>query len=69
MHVPEQHAEQADDIFRSRWNNYKSNDKKYLVDEPGMQERIFKDFNSEDHTDFCRKCMYACMYVCMYVCM
>ena len=40
------------DIFRSRWNNFKSNDRKYLVGEPCIQEHIFQDFNSEVDTSF-----------------
>ena len=33
--------------FRSRWNNYKSNDRKYLVGDPCMQQHIFvHHFNS-----------------------
>ena len=38
------------DIFHSRCN--RSNDIKYLVGEPCMQEHIFKHFNSEGHTGF-----------------
>ena len=37
-------------MFRSRWNIYKSNDRKYLVGEPGIQEHIFEHFNSEGNT-------------------
>ena len=33
-------------------NNYKSNDRKYLVGNPCMQEHIFEHFNSECHTVF-----------------
>ena len=40
------------DIFRSRWSNYKSNDRKYLVGDPCMQEHIFEHFNREGHTGF-----------------
>ena len=47
-----QYVGQTVDIFRSRWNNYKSNDKKYLVGDPCMQEHIFEHFNSEGHTGF-----------------
>ena len=47
-----QYAGQTVDIFRSRWNNYKSNDKKYLVGNPYMHEHIFEHFNSEGHTGF-----------------
>ena len=41
---------QTVDIFRSRWNNYKNNDRKYLVGEPCMQEHILEHFNSDGHT-------------------
>ena len=41
---------QTVDMFRSRWNIYKSNDRKYLVGEPGIQEHIFEHFNSEGNT-------------------
>ena len=47
-----QYVGQTVDIFRSRWNNYKSNDRKYLVGDPCMQEHIFEHFNSEGHTGF-----------------
>ena len=47
-----QYVGQTVDIFRSRWNNYKSNDRKYLVGEPCVQEHIFEHFNSEGHTGF-----------------
>ena len=40
------------DIFRSRWSNYKSNDRKDLVGDPCMQEYIFEHLNSEGHTGF-----------------
>ena len=32
------------DIFCSRLNNYKSNDRKYLVGEICMQEHIFREY-------------------------
>ena len=47
-----QYVGQAPDIFRSRWNNYKSNERKYLVDNPCMQEHVFEHFNSEGHAGF-----------------
>ena len=47
-----QYVGQTVDIFRSRWNIFKSNDRKYLVGEPCMQEHIFEYFNSEVHTGF-----------------
>ena len=47
-----QYVWQTVDIFRSCWNNYKSNDRKYLVVKPCMQEHIFEHFNSEGYTGF-----------------
>ena len=47
-----QHVGVTVDIFRSRWNNYKGNDRKYLVGDPCMQERIYEHFNREGHTAF-----------------
>ena len=47
-----QYVGQTVDIFRSRWNNYESNDRKYLVGDPCMQEHIFEHFNSKGHTRF-----------------
>ena len=47
-----QYFGQPADIFHSRWNIYKSNDRKYLVDDPCIQEHIFEQFNSEGHTVF-----------------
>ena len=36
-----QYVGQTVDIFHSRWNNHKSNDRKYLVGNPCLQEQIF----------------------------
>ena len=47
-----QYDGQRVDIFRRRWNNYKINDRKYLVGESCMQEHIFEHFNSEGQTDY-----------------
>ena len=47
-----QYVGQTVDIFRSRWNISKSNDRKYLVGNLLMQEHIFEHFNSEGHTGF-----------------
>ena len=52
------HVAQRVDIFRSRWNNYKSNDRKYLIGHPCMQEHIFEHFNSEGHTGFLQNVSY-----------
>ena len=43
---------QTVEIFCSRRNNYKSNDRKYLVGDPCMQEHIFEHFNSKGHNGF-----------------
>ena len=47
-----QYVGQRVDIFCRRWNNFKINDRKYLVGESCMQEHIFEHFNSEGQTDF-----------------
>ena len=47
-----QYLGQAVDNFRSRWNSYKSNRRKYVVSEPCMQEHIFEHFNSKGHSGF-----------------
>ena len=47
-----QYIGQTVDIFRSRWNNYKSNGRKYLVGDPCIQEHIFEHFKSEVHRGF-----------------
>ena len=47
-----QYVGQTVDIFRSRWYNYKSNDRKYLIGDPCMQEHILGHFNSEGHIRF-----------------
>ena len=38
-----------------RWNNYKSNDRKYQKLELCMQQHLFKHFNSEGHHCFLDK--------------
>ena len=38
--------------FRHRWNNYKSNDRKFQRSEPCMQEHLFWHFSSPDHNGF-----------------
>ena len=53
-----QYVGQTVDIFRIRRNNYKSNDRKYLVGDPCMQEHIFEHFNSEGHTGFLENVCY-----------
>ena len=43
---------QAVDEFRLRWNNYKSNNRKYQRLESCMQEHLFEHFNEEGHCGF-----------------
>ena len=47
-----QYVWQTVDIFCSRWNNYKRDDRNYLVGDPCMQEHIFEHFNNEGHIGF-----------------
>ena len=54
-----QYVRQTVYIFFNRWNNYKTNDRKYLVGKPCMQEHIFEHFNSESHTDFLENVCYT----------
>ena len=44
-----QYVGQAIDIFRHRWNNYKSNDRKFKHSEPYMHEHLFRHFSSPGH--------------------
>ena len=37
------------DEFRRRWNNYKSNDRKFQILEPCMQEHLFSHFSMAGH--------------------
>ena len=43
---------QTVDDFWNRWNNYKSNDRKYLNRQQCFQEHIFKHFNGYGHSGF-----------------
>ena len=47
-----QYVGQTVDIFRKRWNNFKSNGRKYIVGELYMEKHIFEHFNNEGHTGF-----------------
>ena len=47
-----QYVGQTVDIFHSRRNNYKSNDRRYFVGDSCMQEHIREHFNGEGDTDF-----------------
>ena len=53
-----QYVGQTVDIFCRRWNYYKSNDKKYFVGDPCMQEHVFEHFNNEGHTGFLENVCY-----------
>ena len=43
---------QTVDEFRRRWNNYKSNDRKFQRIEPCMQEHLFNHFSMAGHDGF-----------------
>ena len=43
---------QANDEFRSRWNNYKDNNRKSLRGEDHKQARFFAHFQTAGHNDF-----------------
>ena len=47
-----QYVGQTIDAFRHRWNNYKSNDRKFQLSEPCMQEHLFRHFSSPGHNGF-----------------
>ena len=47
-----QYAEQTVDEFRRRWNNYKSNDRKFQRLETCMQEHLFSHFSLTGHDEF-----------------
>ena len=40
------------DTFRSRWNNYKDNARKYERDHHCMQKHLYENFNLPGHTGF-----------------
>ena len=47
-----QYTGQTTDTFRSRWNNYKSNSRKFDKNEKCMQECLYSHFESEGHNVF-----------------
>ena len=47
-----QYVGETTDEFRLRWNNYKSNDRKFVQNQACMQEHLFKHFNSNGHDGF-----------------
>ena len=47
-----QYVGQTVDEFRRRWNNYKSNDRKFQRLEPCMQEHLFSHFSMAGHNGF-----------------
>ena len=42
--------------FRSRWNNYKDNDRKAQRGEEHLQPELFEHFHSEKHNGFLQDC-------------
>ena len=47
-----QYVGQTVEDFRLRWNNYKSNDRKYQKLESCMEQHLFEHFNSKEHHCF-----------------
>ena len=45
------HAQNRDQ-FRLRWDNYKSNDRKFKRGEHCMQDHLYEHFYSDDHNGF-----------------
>ena len=47
-----QYVGQTVDMFRSRWNNYKDNSRKFDRGEDCMQRHLYEHFQLPDHTSF-----------------
>ena len=47
-----QYVGQTTDAFRLRWNNYKSNSRKFDRGENCMQEHLYRHFQSDQHEGF-----------------
>ena len=47
-----QYAEETTDHFRLRWNNSKTNDRKFKRGEHCMQEHLYQHFYSDGHNGF-----------------
>ena len=47
-----QYTGETTDDFRYRWNNYKSNSRKFDRKEPCMQEHLYRHFSSPGHRGF-----------------
>ena len=47
-----QYTDQTTNIFRTRWNNYKSKGRKFDKNEKCMQEYLYSNFESEGHNGF-----------------
>ena len=47
-----QYTGQTSDNFRGRWNNYKSKSKSFKRRGKCIQENLYKNFESEGHTEF-----------------
>ena len=43
---------QTIDTFQHRWNNFKTNDRKFQPSEPCMQEHLFRHLSSAGHNGF-----------------
>ena len=48
----QQYVGQTVDEFQNRWNDYKSNDRKYLNRQSCLQEHFFENFNVDGHSGF-----------------
>ena len=47
-----QYTAETTDQFKLRWNNHKSNDRKFKRREPCMQEHLYEYFYSDGHNGF-----------------
>ena len=47
-----QYTRETTDDFRYRWNNCKSNSRKFDRKEPSMQEHLYRHFSSSGHRVF-----------------
>ena len=52
-----QYVDQTVDKFRRRWNNYKSNDRRFQRFKTCMQEHLFSYFSMADHDGFLKMCL------------
>ena len=47
-----QYVGQTVDMFRSQWNNYKDNSRKFYRGEDCMQRHLYEHFQLAGHTDY-----------------